>query len=419
MRFPNWFQAALASLPFIALCLTPAEAQESETAFAETVSVNVVNIDVRVTDRDGNPVPGLTVDAFSLREDGDNVEITNFSEVPPRPKDPAATVGEDNVDVPSALLVFLVDDTVAEAKDRKRALGEIRSAIDGGFDANTAATVAVINEGLRILVQPTGDVNQLKAAVDLLGEAPAQGLIRQRERDADLREVLREVGETLSEFRSQAIEPDEALAGVDNRLATGHASQGFDQAALDVIQEALAEITSVGGGEGSSASIDSRSAALEALSDQVRAQKRRPNRKSAPPQDLIAVSALAAKAGVSFYAWKAHGNIGVAAAELGGEAALGATASVRAARENSLTETLNILADETGGRMALGGGFAGLVESAVEDFGGYYSLGFSPEHGGDNQLHKLKVKVRGRGLDVWHPKSYIALPPAAGPGGGS
>lgn len=455
MRLPNRFRSAHAPLLVLALWLSPVHAQEPEAPFAETVNVNVVNVDVRVTDRQGNPVAGLTAADFTLREDGDGVEITNFLEVPPRPKGPAAQPAGDAAEAPSALLVFLVDDTTVEPRNRKRGLEQIRASVDEGFGPSTAATVAVIHEGLRILVQPTGDAGQLKAALQQIEEDPARGIIRQRERDAELREVLTEVGETLNGFRAGLIDSNdavrqlntltrrvqnqsnrhraenldsfaamggliEALARMPGRKAIIYVSQGLalrpGQASLEVIQQAFAEISAIGDGEASSGSIDARSAALGALSDQVRSQKRRTGQKSAPPDDLIAVSALAAKAGVSFYAWKAQSNLGVATAELGGEAALNATTSVRDARESSLTETLRILADQTGGRVAIGAGFDGLVARAITDFGGYYSLGFTPAHGGDNQLHKLKVKVRRRGVDVWYPKSYVALPQAAGPG---
>ena len=57
----------------------PALAQDAPASdFFETVDVNVVNVEVYVTDKEGNPVPGLTQDDFVLLEDGDPVEISNF-----------------------------------------------------------------------------------------------------------------------------------------------------------------------------------------------------------------------------------------------------------------------------------------------------------------------------------------------------
>ncbi|MCG8456827.1 MAG: hypothetical protein MI919_11150, partial [Holophagales bacterium] len=184
-----------------------------------------------------------------------------------------------------------------------------------------------------------------------------------------------------------------------------------------VIQDALFELGSGGSAAGSSTGgIDARSAALGALSNQV--PRRRPMRRAErgkqapPPDELTAVTALAANAGVSFYTWKGQGNVGGVAAEVGGDAALGLTPDVVSDRESSLAASLAYLADDTGGKGVVGGTVDTLMQEAVAGFGGFYSLGFSPEHGGDDRLHELKVKVKGRGLRVWYPKMYIARPPA-------
>jgi hypothetical protein len=45
----------------------------------EQVEVHVVNVDVSVTDRSGNPVNGLTKHDFEIFEDGKPLKVTNFS----------------------------------------------------------------------------------------------------------------------------------------------------------------------------------------------------------------------------------------------------------------------------------------------------------------------------------------------------
>jgi VWFA-related protein len=52
-----------------------------EPAFRESVTVRLLEVDVRVVDREGNPVYGLTADDFELFENGAPKEITNFSEI--------------------------------------------------------------------------------------------------------------------------------------------------------------------------------------------------------------------------------------------------------------------------------------------------------------------------------------------------
>jgi VWFA-related protein len=53
---------------------------------SETIEVSIVNVDVRVTDRDGKFVRRLTKDDFEVFEDGKRVEITNFAEYAEEPQ---------------------------------------------------------------------------------------------------------------------------------------------------------------------------------------------------------------------------------------------------------------------------------------------------------------------------------------------
>ncbi|MGB6366533.1 MAG: hypothetical protein WBG93_06860, partial [Thermoanaerobaculia bacterium] len=68
--------------------------------YFETVEVTVVNVDVHVTDKKGNPIKGLTKEDFEVFENGRPVVISNFSVIedgrsqtapaPSKPNDRAA-----------------------------------------------------------------------------------------------------------------------------------------------------------------------------------------------------------------------------------------------------------------------------------------------------------------------------------------
>ena len=58
---------------------TPEGAQSAEEGvFFETVDVNVVNVQVFVTDKKGNPVTGLGIDDFEVFENKQPVKISNL-----------------------------------------------------------------------------------------------------------------------------------------------------------------------------------------------------------------------------------------------------------------------------------------------------------------------------------------------------
>jgi VWFA-related protein len=52
-----------------------------ETGFSERIEVEIVNVDVWVTDSQGNPVTGLDADSFQILHDDEPVPITHFTEV--------------------------------------------------------------------------------------------------------------------------------------------------------------------------------------------------------------------------------------------------------------------------------------------------------------------------------------------------
>lgn len=432
----------------------PGDEPPQDSIFGESVAVHIVNVDVRVTDRRGRPISGLDAADFTLREDGERVEITHFSEIPPvaPPAAGSGSPGSRVVKQEDGLLVFLFDDLSLPAAARRRALEDLGHLVGGGLDTFTA--VAVTDGELEVVAQPTIDPAIIQSAFEQIAAPSPRGLARQREREAYLRDVLAEVGHTVQEVGAGVIEVQEgvrylnnlsrqvegeanrrrdenraslagvaslldALAPIRGRKAVVFVTGGIEmrpgQAELDIIQQALAgfAIPSGSGGQSfrSQDSLDARSAALGALTDQAPRQSYRRRKKMGPPDELGGLAALAAHAGVSFYPWRAHGDLGVAGAEIGGEAALASSPSVRRSLEDSFNDSLGFLAERTGGEFAVGSGLTGLVEEAREDFGGYYSLAFSPEHGGDDRLHELEVKVRGRSLRVWHPETYLARPP--------
>ena len=69
------------ALGFVVLCavtliVSPVDSQETSSAsFEEIVEVELVNVEVRVVDKQGKPVAGLTVDDFQVFQDSRPITI--------------------------------------------------------------------------------------------------------------------------------------------------------------------------------------------------------------------------------------------------------------------------------------------------------------------------------------------------------
>ncbi|HEY4590970.1 MAG TPA: hypothetical protein VIJ61_01100, partial [Thermoanaerobaculia bacterium] len=79
LRFCSRGAAGLA-LGLLLASVPSRAAQESPAgeSFKESIEVSVVNLDVYVTDKKGQPITGLKKEDFQVFEDGNPVEITNF-----------------------------------------------------------------------------------------------------------------------------------------------------------------------------------------------------------------------------------------------------------------------------------------------------------------------------------------------------
>ncbi|MCZ6725737.1 MAG: hypothetical protein O7A98_00095, partial [Acidobacteria bacterium] len=180
------------------------------------------------------------------------------------------------------------------------------------------------------------------------------------------------------------------------------------EAVMETIRATQPNFVDQSDDEAVDADIRARSGALSALDSPGR--PRRSKAGAAPNGDLMMLTALANASGVSFYAYKAQGNIGGVPPEFAGDAAALYTPAFKSVQQSNLAETLRVLADQTGGQAIVGGDLEVLMMQARADFSGYYSLGFRPDHAGDGQFHAVKVKIRGRGLKGRYRTGYVDKP---------
>ena len=179
---------------------------QQEPSFGDVVDVNVVNVDVYVTGKDGKPVTGLEKGDFKLYVDGKRVDITNFeavdrtsapaaapagtpAPVPPAPgKTPA--VSAEALPEDSLRLVVYIDNFNIRTGNRARALQQLREFLTRQLAPGDQVTIVSYDLGLHVRLPFTSAPAAIDAAIDGLARLTVQGDEDDRSRRQAFQEIM-------------------------------------------------------------------------------------------------------------------------------------------------------------------------------------------------------------------------------------
>ncbi len=384
---------------------TPTAAQRN--GFVIKVQTNVVLVDVRVTDKKGQPVTDLRQDDFRVSEDGVEQKISSFSV---ENVEELARAGEENGAPPTIdfgklpttvtvnevnkltqnhrMIVLFFDLSSMQVDDLLRAVKSSQNFIKKQLTPADLVAVATYSSDLRVVQNFTNDRAELGKALEAIRVGESSTL-------ADQGEIGAAGGtsatgeEIVTQDTSEAFTPDETEFNIFNT--------------------------------------DEKLAALESLADLLRGV---PGRKSVihfssgvertgieNQAQLRATTDAANRADVSFYTVDARGLVGLppggdaTSASPSGTAAY--TASAFSSQLSSLEggrETLASLALDTGGRTYYDINDFGQAFTGVQkDNSTYYLLGYSPSNTkSDGRFRRIHVEVRRPGLKVQARPGYYA-----------
>jgi VWFA-related protein len=172
-----------ATLLLLALVIAfPALAQRQLPPSGETIDVSLVNVDVFVTDRNGQRVTGLTAEDFEIRENGRVQPITNFAEYTSQ----ASTTATTAPNAKRTVVVFVERFSLPEFRTRPL-FASIRKTLRSVIRPGDSATVVFWDNGGAYTLQYfTDDLPSLEAAVTEIerqsnGVRGAAELMRRRE----------------------------------------------------------------------------------------------------------------------------------------------------------------------------------------------------------------------------------------------
>ncbi|RMF83133.1 MAG: hypothetical protein D6739_07645, partial [Nitrospirae bacterium] len=124
--------------------------------------MTVVNVDVYVRDKKGNPVTGLTQDDFEVYQDGVKMPITNFAvyteevfrdrwERAAGPGPAPTAVPEPEVEIKPIWVVIYVDNENVRPLERNRVLRRVREWIQETLRPPMQAMVVAYEKRLKVI----------------------------------------------------------------------------------------------------------------------------------------------------------------------------------------------------------------------------------------------------------------------------
>jgi VWFA-related protein len=368
------------------------------------VSTRLIQVNVVVTDRQGDPVTGLTKDDFTISDQGKQQKIVFFSQqdlrvhareaaaarpvFSNRPQETAAAAGSATVVLFDRLNTKFLDAGFARARLTK---------FLSGVRADDRIALYGLSDRLVILQDFTQDASALLHALELYKPT--------------------ESNETRATTFKEANGPHGLMNWFENKgnqresdtLMTGRVEA--TAYALEAIANHLAGLPGRKNLVWLSASFP-----ISIGYFQKRIMGANPGKEHYDTEVENAARALS-NADVAIYPVDAHvlGTLGgifdSSTAPKPGIATLGTTVPLPESTINEETGTMTRLAEMTGGRVFNNNNdIGGAVRRAIDDSAFTYTIGYYPDHGKwDGKFREIKVKVARSGVDTRYRSGYLAV----------
>jgi len=388
--------------------------QVARRTYTDTLEVPVLNLEVVVSDRDGQRTPGLTMADFKLYVDDQPVPIEYFTEV-------RAGVYVDTVDryadagvvagKPSgtSFLVF-IDEFFPIDRDKQQVLNALKERVQSAPDWSSLDRVAIVSwdgKGITVLTDWTSEKSVVLAAIDKAIARPGQGSSRQAERQ--------EHGVTLDPSDLAA----SAITGGGDRYRLGTQERIYADMLVNQLEGTVgAAAAAIRGLE----VIPGRKALLLLsggwpmdVDDWVGQSPSRSIQESQIPSGADLYGPLAETANLLGYSIYGIDTPGFMQAR-GSDASLGsergaARGSTEFFLEDELHSTLRFLSAETGGLPLIDGRRIGALGEVRKDVESFYWLGFTPDWNRNDQRHTVRVEVNRPDIFIRTRSGYLDAAP--------
>jgi VWFA-related protein len=393
--------------------------QGVDGSFGEAIDVRVVNVEAVVTGRDDERVRGLTGQDFRLLVDGREVPIEFFTEIVEGAVASPAAQAEGQVPaarqeaVGRSVLVF-IDDSFSIAPQRNQVLQQVERSLSKLSPGDRVAVVAFDGRKVDLLSEWTGDASRIAASL--------AGARQRRAYGQRIRAYRKLLSLRLAEgSRVQGYTPEPVPTTLNDSVGGGGrwgGGPGVSFSMLDAgfeapdIQTPLARVVTAAAAamrglpapqgrkvmlvlSGGWPLVERESFGALLTSVPVWIQNGLSEEIYRPLMDTANLL------GYTLYPVDVPGldpsstGADAEAAELSNYNGL-----ISSEWERSTHYTLDLLAQETGGKAALNSARLEAMERMVADTGTYYWLGFTPAWRADDQRHQIELRTRRPGLKV-------------------
>ena len=385
------------------------------------VTSHLVQVNVIVNDKHGNPLTGLSQKDFSVFDNGKRQEIRGFSAETNLPSAPSRTAlpadtytnrPEELTDVPASVTVILLDALNTEAYDQTIASKQVIRVLKA-IQPQEYVALYWLGNGLRILHDFTSDASALREALATYDSKSGRELDNSKLADPSLNTT------NPSTPAGQGFERQAFRLAFDQRVA--------NQSIRDRTRATVAALVAIANHLGTRRGRKNLVWVSSSFPINLGRDKFDLNWTSDTGDDFAGDLGRAARAlsqaEIAVYPVDARGLLGTDATATGDD--LGDHVPDPADPDTHLPthaapetfETMNLLADRTGGKAFYGtNDVAGAIRHAIDDARVSYSVGYYPSAvEWDGSFHEIKVKVAVSGAQVRTRSGYYAIPDAPGP----
>jgi VWFA-related protein len=389
--------------------------EPEQPKLVESIDVRVINVDVIVTDKRGNPVPNLTKEDFEVFENNVPKPITNFYEVQgsvaknvvgEAPVPAPESAEQKRVDTPESMkrrIIFYVDNLSLAPFNRNRVFQTMKEFVRDVMRPGDEAMIATYNRSMKVRVQFTRDTKQITDMLDSLQRESGMGIANRSERrsaeervrDAnsyyDAIATARTYASSIEHDLRQSVASINALmttlAGVEGKKILVLTSEGFP---MQPGRELFYFIDDIGREKGWQ---NVGSTMLEGMSYDG-------------TQLIQSVAKTANANGITMYTVHAAGL--AAGSDMSAENQEPISSLVTNAAVTNTTESMQLMADMTGGVASVQtNNFAAAFDRIQQDLQAYYSLGYRAGTERVDRQRYLKVKVRNKDYRVRNRQTFV------------